>query len=50
MDNLNGNIRIFGKNFVKNNKNKCKIIFNGKEYKIIEEFNINNQKKTIIKI
>ena len=39
-DNL---IRIFGKNFVKKNKNKCKIIFNNKKYKLKEYFNsINN--------
>ena len=37
-------IKIFGDNFVKNNKNKCKIIYNGKEqelksYILIEENN-----------
>ena len=31
-------IRIFGKNFVKNNKDKAKIIFNGNEYELKEYF------------
>ena len=31
------NIRLFGSNFVKNNKNICKIMINNKEYKIKEE-------------
>ena len=29
-----GKIRIFGKEFVKNNKNKCKIIYDKNEYEI----------------
>ena len=29
-DRLEGKIKIFGKNFVKNNKNKCEIIINYK--------------------
>ena len=32
-------IRIFGKYFVKQNKNKCKIIYNNKKYKLKEYFN-----------
>ena len=32
-------IKIFGKNFVKNNKNKCKIIYNNKKYELKEYFN-----------
>ena len=31
-------IRIFGKYFVKENKNKCKIIYNNKKYKLKEYF------------
>ena len=32
-------IRIFGYNFVINNKNKYKIIYNDKEYELVEYFN-----------
>ena len=35
-------IKIFGKNFVGNNINKCKIVFNDKEYNLMEYFNIDN--------
>ena len=38
MEQVEDNIKIFGKTFVKNNKNKCKIIFNNKKYKLTEEF------------
>ena len=38
-------IRIFGSKFVKNNKDKCKIIIEGKEYELTDEFNINNCNK-----
>ena len=43
-------IRLFGDNFVKNNKNKCKIIYNGKEYNLTEYFEINNPKIIILEI
>ena len=33
--NYNNYIRLFGENFVKNNKNRCNIIIAGKEYEII---------------
>ena len=39
------NIQIFGYNFVKNNKSKCKIEFENKEYDLIEWFNIENYTK-----
>ena len=39
------NIRIFGDNFVKNNKSKCRIEFENKEYDLIEWFNIENYTK-----
>ena len=35
-------LRIFGSEFIKNNKNKCKIIFNNSEYELKEMININN--------
>ena len=35
-------INIFGSEFVENNKNKCKMIIDNKEYEITEEFNIEN--------
>ena len=45
-------LRIFGSEFIKNNKNKCKIIFNKREYKLKEYFeDVNhyyNHKKRII--
>ena len=45
-----GKIRIFGKNFVKNNKNKCKIIIDEKKYKLMEEINIKNEETIEIKL
>ena len=38
---INGkkNIRIFGSNFVKNNKNICKIIINNQEYGLSTKYN-----------
>ena len=51
-DKKEGKIKIFGKDFVKNNKNKCKIIINDKENELIEEYNIkdNNKNKLEIKL
>ena len=46
----NGKIRIFGKKFVTNNKNKCKIIIEGIEYELIEELKIENEKIIQIKL
>ena len=37
-------IRIFGKDFVKNNKNKIKLEIEGKEYELMEFYNKNNNK------
>ena len=37
-------IRIFGAKFVENNRNKCKMIIDNKEYEITEEYNIKNYK------
>ena len=38
-----GKIRIFGKEFVNNNKNNCKIIYNNQEYELTETFNIQDK-------
>ena len=38
----NDNIRIFGNEFVKNNKNKIKLEIEGKEYELIEYYKIND--------
>ena len=38
-------IKIFGSEFVKNNKNNCKMIIDNKEYEIAEEYNVNNNEK-----
>ena len=39
------NISIFGYIFVNNNKNKCKLLINNKEYELTEKYNIKNYKK-----
>ena len=45
-----GKIKIFGYDFVKNNKDKCKIIYNNKEYELTEYFNnIDNELKIKLK-
>ena len=49
-DRIEGKVRIFGRNFVKNNKNKCKIIIDEKKYEIKEELNINKEKIIEIKL
>jgi len=44
-------IRIFNNNFINNNKNKCKIIYEDKEYEIKEKWNIDhNIKNEILEI
>ncbi len=44
-DKKEGRIKIFGKDFIKNNKNKCKIIINEKENELIKEINKEINKK-----
>ena len=44
------NIRIFGSEFVKNNKNICKMIIDNKEYEITEKYNIKNNNNNKLKI
>ena len=43
-------IKLFSDYFIKNNKDKCKIIYNEKEYEIAEYFEIDNNNDNIIKI
>ena len=45
-----GKIRILGKNFVKNNKNKFKIKIDKKEYELMEEINIKNEERIELKL
>ena len=42
--NNEGNVRIFGADFVDNNKKKCKIIYKNKEFELKEYFNDINKK------
>ena len=39
-------INIFGENFVKNNKDKCKYIYENKEYELTKEFDLTNYNKS----
>ena len=43
-------IKIFGEDFVNNNKNFCKFICDGKEYDLKETFNVKNYDKDILEI
>ena len=45
-----GIIKLFGKEFVMNNKDKCYILYEGKKYKLTEYFHIKSNKKGIINI
>ena len=45
-----GNINIIGLEFVWNNRDKCKIIIDNKEYKITEQYNIENYINNELKI
>ena len=47
LDNTKEKIKIFNENFVKLNKNKCKIIYDKKEYKLNEFFETKKIKKGI---
>ena len=46
----NDNLNILGKDFVKNNRNKTKLIIENKKYYLKEYIKLNNFKKTILKI
>ena len=50
IDSDENNINIFGSEFVKNNKNICKMIIDNKEYEITEKYNIKNYNKNILQI
>ena len=43
-------IKIFGKTFVDNNKDKCKILYKNQEYDLTEEFNAYNTNKDKLEI
>ena len=43
-------INIFGKEFVENNKNICKMVIDNKEYEIEEYFNVENYNNNKLKI
>ena len=43
-------IKILGKTFINNNKDKCKLIYNNKEYDLMEEFEVKDLKKLEIKL
>ena len=43
-------INIFGKEFVKNNKNICSMIIDYKEYELSERFNFKNYNKNTLEI
>ena len=43
-------IRIFGENFVKNNRNICTIIIDEKENELMEKYNIKNYNKKKLEI
>ena len=48
---INGEyIKIFGHEFVKNNKNICKMIIDNREYEMAEEFNAKNYNNNLLKI
>ena len=47
VDSDENNINIFGSEFVKNNKNICKMIIDNKEYEITEKYNIKKYNKKI---
>ena len=43
-------INIFGSNFVKNNKNKCKMIIDNKEYELAEKYKVKRSNNNKLKI
>ena len=49
-DSKNKNIKIFGEEFVLNNKYNCYMIYNNRKYNLSEYLEINNDNKEILKI
>ena len=49
-DIMEKDIKLFGTEFVKNNKNICKMIIDNKEYEIKEKYSTRNYNSDIIKI
>ena len=45
IDKKDKKIKLFGKQFVENNKENCKILIEGKEYELMEYFNLKNCKE-----
>ena len=43
-------IQIFGDDFVRNNRDKCKMIIENKEYEIAEKYNVNNNNNNKLNI
>ena len=43
-------IKIFGVDFVNNNKDKCKILYNNKEYGLTDKFNVENKNQLEIQL
>ena len=43
-------LRIFGNTFVKNNKNNCYLLINGKKIDLCSEININEEQKETLEI
>ena len=43
-------VRLFGQNFIKNNKDKCKYIYEDKEYELEENFKLSNYDKDKLEI
>ena len=50
IDNKDEKLRLFGKKFVENNKEKCKLLIDNKEYELMEEYNAKNYNEKILKI
>ena len=49
-DRIEGKINIFGKEFVKNNINNCKLFFQNRQYDLMESFDIKNLNTHILEL
>ena len=50
IENDKNNINIFGSEFVKINRNICKMIIDNNEYEITEKYNVNSYNKNILQV